>query len=130
MDVSTTLSQSQLAYLSTQRLGRLATVRADGSPQCNPVGFTYNAELGTIDIAGYNMGASLKFRNLKTNDRVAFVIDDIASVDPWTVRFVEIRGTAEALAGQPSSQPGMSGEIIRIHPARVIAYGIDADADA
>ena len=128
MDTSTTLSPSQLAYLSTQRLGRLATVRADGSPQCNPVGFTYNAELGTIDIRGYNMGASQKFRNLSANDRVAFVIDDIASLDPWKVRFVEIRGTAEAVTGEESSQPGMSGEIIRIHPTRVIAYGLDADA--
>jgi pyridoxamine 5'-phosphate oxidase family protein len=45
-----TLSGRELTYLGTQRLGRLATLAPDGYPQNNPVGFFYNAELGTIDI--------------------------------------------------------------------------------
>jgi pyridoxamine 5'-phosphate oxidase family protein len=51
----------------------LATVDGDGAPQNNPVGFRYNAELGTIDIGGRDMGASRKFRNLARNPKVAFV---------------------------------------------------------
>lgn len=31
--------------------------------------------------------------------RVAFVVDDIASVEPWRVRCVEIRGHAEGTGG-------------------------------
>lgn len=95
--MTSTLTPEQIDYLHTQHLGRLATVRPDGTPQNNPVGFHYNADLGTIDIAGWNMGASRKFRNLTTNAHVAFVVDDIASVQPWRVRCLEIRGTAEAL---------------------------------
>jgi pyridoxamine 5'-phosphate oxidase family protein len=127
-DGMTSFTEAQLAYLGSQRLGRLATVAPDGSPQNNPVGFTYNAELGTIDIVGYNMGASRKFRNLRTNDRVALVVDDIASVTPWRVRCLEIRGTAEALTDQPRTQPGMSAEVIRIHPLRVLGFGFDEQA--
>lgn len=120
-------SDAELAYLAGQRLGRLATVRPDGAPQNNPVSFLYNAELDTIDIGGRNMGASRKFRNVRADDRVAFVVDDIASVTPWRVRCVEIRGTAEALTGQAPPRPGMSGELIRIHPDRVISFGLDVE---
>ncbi|MGV9820947.1 PPOX class F420-dependent oxidoreductase [Nocardia xishanensis] len=128
--MTATLTTDQIDYLSTQRLGRLATVRPDGSPQNNPVGFHYNAELGTIDIAGWNMGASRKFRNLAANDRVAFVVDDIASVQPWRVRCLEIRGTAEALTDVDTYMSGVSRELIRIHPERIIAFGIQPDVAA
>ena len=72
------------------------------------------------------MGASQKFRNVRANGRVAFVVDDIASVTPWRVRGIEIRGHAEALADQPAKES--SDEIIRIHPRRIIAWGIDPAA--
>jgi pyridoxamine 5'-phosphate oxidase family protein len=124
-DVHSSLSADVIAYLQSQRLGRLATVDGDGAPQNNPVGFRYNHELGTIDIGGRNMGATRKFRNVAGNPRVAFVVDDLASVQPWRPRCVEIRGRAEALrdsAGQPS---GLSAEIIRIYPERVISFGLD-----
>ncbi|MBF6226275.1 PPOX class F420-dependent oxidoreductase [Nocardia abscessus] len=125
--MASTLTPEQIDYLHTQRLGRLATVRPDGTPQNNPVGFRYNADLGTIDIAGWNMGASWKFRNLATNDHVAFVVDDVASVQPWRVRCLEIRGTAEALTDVDPYISGVSREMIRIHPQRVIAFGLSGE---
>ena len=123
-DVTAALSPGVIAYLETQRLGRLATVDRTGAPQNNPVGFRYNHELGTIDIGGRNMGASRKYRNLAANPRVAFVVDDLASVQPWQVRCVEIRGRAEGLTDADFG-PGYSGEIIRIYPERIIAFGLD-----
>ncbi|WP_433731946.1 PPOX class F420-dependent oxidoreductase [Nocardia sp. CA-129566] len=126
--MSEALTSEQIDYLHTQRLGRLATVRPDGSPQNSPVGFHYNAELGTIDIAGWNMGNSWKFRNIATNNRVAFVVDDIASVQPWRVRCLEIRGTAEQLTDVEPYIQGVAREMIRIHPTRIIAFGLEAGA--
>jgi pyridoxamine 5'-phosphate oxidase family protein len=125
-DVTGPLSAGVLAYLVSQRLGRLATVDRAGAPQNNPVGFRYNADLGTIDIGGRAMGASRKFRNVTGNPRVAFVVDDIESVQPWRVRCVEIRGYAEALYDQvPYDGPGMSPELIRVYPERIISFGVD-----
>jgi pyridoxamine 5'-phosphate oxidase family protein len=124
-EATSSLSADVLAYLRSQRLGRLATVDSRGAPQNNPVGFRFNAELGTIDIGGRNMGASRKFRNLAGNPNVAFVVDDIASVQPWRVRCVEIRGRAEALRDQPPHMQGFSPEIIRVYPERVISFGLD-----
>jgi pyridoxamine 5'-phosphate oxidase family protein len=120
-----TLSPAQIEYMLSQRLGRLATVRPDGAPQNNPVGFRYNEALGTIDIGGHNLGASQKFRNLAKEPRVSFVVDDIKSVQPWQVRMLEIRGTAEALRGVETYIPGGTPELIRITPIRVIAFGIE-----
>lgn len=125
-ETASALTSAQIEYLGTQRLGRLSTVDRRGAPQNNPVGFQYNADLGTIDIGGHNLGASRKFRNLAGNDRVAFVVDDLASIQPWVVRCIEIRGGAEALTGVQPWGRGMSSELIRIHPDRVIAFGLEA----
>lgn len=123
--MTTTFTAADLTYLRGQRLGRLATVRRDGTVQNNPVGFGYNEKLGTIDIGGWNMAGSRKFRNIAEGSKVAFVVDDIASVDPWQVRCLEIRGDAEALTEPEDSAGQIGGPIIRIHPRRVISYGID-----
>jgi len=96
-----TFTQIELEYLATQRLGRLATIAPDGYPQNNPVGFFVDAERGTIDIGGHRMGASRKFASVQANPRVSFVVDDLASVQPWRVRGIEIRGDAEALTAPP-----------------------------
>ena len=111
-------------------LGRLATAQPDGTLQNSPVGFSYNEKLGTIDIVGYGMSASRKFRNIATNPRVAFVVDDIASRDPWRVRCLEIRGTAEQATAEGDAPTEPNGDaldrsIIRITPRRIIGFGID-----
>ena len=121
-------TREELDYLATQMLGRLATVDSRGAPQNNPVGFRYNPGSATIDIGGHNLGATRKFRNVQANDQVAFVVDDVASVRPWRVRCVEIRGRAEAITGQEPLMPGFSPEIIRVWPRRVISFGLAGGA--
>ena len=120
-----TFSDAELAYLRAQRFGRLATVQPGGSPQVSPVGFSHNEKLGTIDITGFAMSPSQKFRNVAHDGRVAFVIDDVVSVDPWRVRCLEIRGVAEAGPPRGIPQPGRDDAIIRIRPGRIISFGID-----
>ncbi|MEV6859807.1 PPOX class F420-dependent oxidoreductase [Streptosporangium subroseum] len=120
-----TFTQAELDYLATQHLGRLATTGPDGVLQNSPTGFSHNPETGTIDIYGRAMGTTKKFRNVRANGQVAFVVDDLASVDPWRVRGVEIRGVAEAVEDHDPPSPYMSREIIRIHPRRIISWGVD-----
>ncbi len=104
-----TFHDFEIAYLRTQDLGRLATVQPDGTLQVSPVGFTFNAELGTIDVGGYRMTASRKYRNVAANGRVAFVVDDLASRDPWRVRCLEVRGMAEAVGDLTAVVHGGTG---------------------
>lgn len=120
-------TQPELRYLATQVLARLATVAPDGTVQNSPVGFSVNTELGTVDIGGFNLARSKKFKNIRTSPKVAVVIDDLASRDPWTVRGVEIRGTAEALQDVDPPRQGMSREVIRVTPRRIISWGVDPE---
>ncbi len=117
-------SPEESHYLGGQLLGRLATRRPDGTLQNSPVAFRLNED-GTIDIGGYRLGRTRKWRNVVDNGEVAFVVDDLATVRPWHPRGVEVRGTAEALEEQQPILAGMSSQLIRIHPRRVISWGLD-----
>ncbi|GAA2354138.1 PPOX class F420-dependent oxidoreductase [Streptomyces carpaticus] len=116
-------SAPERAYLATQRLGRLATVDPSGQPQANPVGF-FPQDDGTVLIGGRAMGDTKKWRNLTVNPLLSLVVDDLASVQPWRVRGVEIRGVAQLLVGERDLGPGFSPEVIRLHPRRVISWGL------
>ncbi|HEX6450663.1 MAG TPA: PPOX class F420-dependent oxidoreductase [Trebonia sp.] len=127
------LTESEQLFLSAQHHGRLATISRNGAPQIKPVGFSYNETLGTIDIAGFNMAASAKFKNVQANPRVAFVADDVPAPEEGAagVRFLEIRGVAETVTaapgpGQPDTDSHLAPEIIRIHPRRVLAFNVDS----
>ena len=131
-----TFTTLEIDFMKQADLGRLATIQPDGTPQNSPVGFTYNEQLGTIDIAGYEMAKSRKYRNLADNDRVALVVDDITprdplrtrgaiqplrtrgAIQPERVRCLEIRGTA--VQAEDGGRP-----IIRVTPRGVISFGID-----
>jgi PPOX class F420-dependent enzyme/OxyR family protein/uncharacterized protein (TIGR02246 family) len=114
--------------LRSQGRGLLATVAPNGAPQNKPVGFRYNAELGTIDVTGFDMERSAKFRNVAIRPQVAFTVDDVT--DPAAgaggVRFMEIRGTAEQVELEAPPFDGASRWIIRIHPRRFVTWNIGA----
>lgn len=117
----TPFTDKELEYLmGDRRLARIATVGKDGTPHVVPVGWSYNAADATIDVGGTALEQTKKFRDVRRSGRAAIVIDDIASVDPWRVRGVEVRGRAEAL-----SEPR---PVIRIHPERIVSWGIESDA--
>ena len=117
---------AEIEYLESQRIGRLATVNAAGEPHVVPVNFRYNAELDTIDIAGWGMGRSKKLRDVAASGRAAFVVDDAAG--PGHPRGIEVRGRAEALAtGGQALRPNADPEMIRIFPTYVAAWGIVGD---
>ncbi|MFD9337649.1 PPOX class F420-dependent oxidoreductase [Streptomyces sp. NPDC060028] len=116
--------EAELAYLRSQRLGRLATVDAAGQPQANPVGF-FPQDDGTILVGGSAMGTTKKWRNLVANPRLSLVVDDLVSTRPWRVRGVEIRGRATLEVGPHALGPYFSPEVIRIHPTRVFTWGLE-----
>ena len=120
-------TQAEITYLTSQRLGRLATAQPDGTLQVSPVAFRYNADLATIDISGYHMAASRKYRNVVGGAPVAFVVDDVPSTDPWRVRCLEIRGLGEAIEFPAESATGSPRAIIRVHPRRIISFGLEEE---
>lgn len=124
-----TFTKEEIAYLSEQPLGRLATVGPHGQPQNNPVSFSCDAETGTVVVGGHRMGATQKFRNVRARPLVSLVVDDIVSFRPWVVRCLEIRGRAEAVEDHEPPMQGLSREVIRIRPTRIVSFGINPGTD-
>jgi pyridoxamine 5'-phosphate oxidase family protein len=113
----------ELNYLhGGRRLARVATVGRDGTPHVVPSGFEHNSVLDTIDVTGHAVEQTKKWRDVARSGRAAVVIDDLASVDPWRPRAIEVRGRAEALLGPPA--------LIRIHPERIVSWGIGPQRNA
>jgi pyridoxamine 5'-phosphate oxidase family protein len=125
-----TFTDNELEYLRSQRLGRLATADSNNSPHVVPVGFRVADDGTAIDIGGGNLAESKKYRDLQANPKVAIVIDDLAGVDPWTPRGLEVRGIAELHdAGGPEKfGEGWGKAWIRIVPERVMSWGIEGHA--
>jgi pyridoxamine 5'-phosphate oxidase family protein len=120
-----TFTDAELRFLARQARGHLATVGPDGIPQVKPLGFTYNAALGTIDISGFNMANSAKYRNVRSFPHVAFVVDEVTAPTMEGAHFLEIRGNAEAAVGPRDPTGHLAPEIIRIHPRRVLSFNVD-----
>jgi pyridoxamine 5'-phosphate oxidase family protein len=116
-------TEAERTYLAGgKQLGRVATVGADGTPHVVPVAWIYNAVRDTIDIGGSELERTKKYRDVERSGRVAIVIDDLASTDPWLPRGIEVRGRGEAIA--------LPTPLIRIHPERIVSWGIEGRRSA
>ena len=113
----TAFSEAQAEYLAENFIGRVATTSSSGQPHVVPVGYEFDGS--TITFGGWNLANSLKFRNLMANNKVAFVVDDVVSTDPWRVRGVEVRGRAEPVTGEN----GVT--MIRIIPLNIRGWGLE-----
>lgn len=116
----------EIAYLTSERrLCRLATAGPDGHPHVVPTSFRYNPDTDTIDIGGHDFATRKKWRDVGHNPWVALVVDDLASVEPWRPRMLEVRGRAERLEdGGARLGPGFSGAMFRVHPHRILSFGL------
>ncbi len=115
-------TEAELRYLTGGRqLGRIATVGADGTPHVVPVGWIYNAARDTFEVGGHELERSRKFRDVVRTGRAAIVIDDLESTDPWRPRAVEVRGGRGITLPTP---------LIRIHPERIISWGLEQSRSA
>lgn len=124
-------TDEEIAYLQSQQLARIATVAPDGQPDVVPVGFEFDGS--HFYVGGLDLKRTRKFRNVEAgHDKVALVIDDLASTDPWTPRFMRVYGTADWT--ERSGQQG-SGPYLRIRPTVTWSWNLagrpfgDAEGD-
>ena len=113
---ATAFNEAEAEFLAENFIGRVATSSLSGQPHVVPVGYEFDGS--TVTFGGWNLTQSLKFRNLMANNKVAFVVDDVVSTDPWKVRGVEIRGRVEPVTGEG----GVT--MIRIIPLNIRSWGL------
>jgi pyridoxamine 5'-phosphate oxidase family protein len=114
-------TEAERVYLTAQRLGRVATASASGEPDVAPVTFQLTAD-GRIEIDGLDNPKTMKWRNVSATGRAAFVVDDLANIDPWTPRGVKLRGAASADTDHDGRR------VIRITPETIWSWGVNVDA--
>jgi PPOX class probable F420-dependent enzyme len=125
------------AFMGTgSRTGKLATVRADGSPHVVPIWFAFDAD---GDVVFLTDGGSLKARNMRRDPRVSLLVDDEAMPFAWaridgTVAFDEDpdqllhwatetcrRYVGDDLAASFGRRNAVPGElVVRIKPSRMV----------
>ena len=113
-------SDPEVAFLRSQRLGRIATVSPDGQPDVAPVGFEFDGR--DFYVGGIQMTRTLKYRNAQANPRVSFVVDDVESVEPWKPRGVKVHGRAIIV---DRDGPSGRGPYLRIAPETHWSWGIE-----
>jgi pyridoxamine 5'-phosphate oxidase family protein len=122
-------SEKEIQYLKSQHLARISTVSPDDlQPDVSPVGFDFDGEY--FYVGGMNLLKTRKYRNVLKNSKLALVIDDLETVDPWAPRGIRIYGTADIVTRQggymdrahPSSPPP---SYIRVKPTKKWSWAID-----
>ena len=87
-------SEGEQEYLRSQPLARVATVSPDGQPDASPVGFRFDGQ--DRWVMGRDITKTYKYTNVHAgNDKIAIVIDELASRDPWRPRMLKVFGRAE-----------------------------------
>ena len=107
---------AEINYLLTQPLMRFASASTNGRPDVAPVVFEVDGD--DIVTGGFDITHTVRYRNIQNNPRVSVVVDDLASINPWSPRGIKIIGTAvvEENSGSPR---------FRISPEVIISWAIN-----
>jgi len=132
-------SEKEIQYLKSQRIARIATASVSSpkeesgsiQPDVVPVGFDIDGEY--LYIGGMNILKTTKYKNILKNNKVAIVIDDLKSVDPWDPRGIRIYGTTDIVTRHVTlsseriqeTAPRPQADYIRIKPEKKWSWGID-----
>jgi pyridoxamine 5'-phosphate oxidase family protein len=109
-------TDEEIAYLRSQPIARLASLGPDDQPDVVPVGFEFDGADFWIGGSGESVLRTRKVRNIAAGrHKVALVVDDLVSFDPFIARGIRVYGTA---AG-PVERVGMVGPgfYLRITPS-------------
>jgi pyridoxamine 5'-phosphate oxidase family protein len=119
-------ADEEVAYLRSQPIARLSTISAAGQPDVVPVGFEFDGTSFWVGGSGTSVCDTRKVRNVQAgNHKVALVVDDMVSFDPFIVRSIRVYGLAEP----PVKRVGMVGPgwYIRIAPTISWSWNLEGE---
>jgi pyridoxamine 5'-phosphate oxidase family protein len=107
---------AEIEYLTAQPLMRFASASLTGRPDVAPVVFELDGD--DILTSGFDITHTVRYRNIQRNPRVSVVVDDLASVDPWSPRGIKVIGNAVIEENEGSPR-------FRISPKVIISWAIN-----
>jgi pyridoxamine 5'-phosphate oxidase family protein len=108
-------TDEEIAYLRSQPLARLASIGDHEQPDVVPVGFEFDGTYFWVGGSGPSVLDTRKVRNVGDgHTKVALVVDDLVSFDPFIARSIRVYGVASG----PVERVGMVGPgyYLRITP--------------
>jgi pyridoxamine 5'-phosphate oxidase family protein len=119
-------TDEEIAYLRSQPIARVATLSDDGQPDVVPLAFEFDGTFFWVGGSGPSVAGTRKFRNVRAgNQKVALVIDDMVSFDPFIARCIRIYGDAE----QPVEREGMVGPGVYMRITPTISWSWNMAGD-
>ena len=115
-----TFTDVERQFLEQSALGRIATTSADHMPDVAPVTFTLDGD--EVVVTGMDITKTRKYHNIRATGTAAFVVDDLASTDPWRPRGVKVAGAAR-ITGTGA------GTSIRLSARTVWSWGLNHGAE-
>lgn len=118
-------TEEEAAYLRSQPVARLATVGAAEQPDVVPVAFEFDGTFFWVGGSGQTVLGTRKFRNVRAgHERVALVVDDMVSFDPFIARGIRVYGVADP----PVQRDGLVGPgfYIRVRPLRSWSWNMES----
>jgi len=110
-----TFEADELEFLRSHGIARLATSGEDDQPDVVPVAFEYDGASFWVGGTGETVLRTRKVANVRSGRRkVALVVDDLPSFDPFIARGIRVYGVADG----PVERVGMvgPGHYLRITP--------------
>ena len=108
-------TDEEIAYLRSQPLARFASVGPDAQPDVVPLAFEFDGTHFWVGGSGDSVRRTRKFINVEGGrHRVALVIDDLMSLDPFIARGIRVYGSADG----PVERIGLvgPGTYLRVTP--------------
>ncbi len=115
-----TFTKKETDYIKSQHLARIGTASKKGDPDVATVSFDFDGE--NFFVSGRDLTNTRKYRNVMENPKASFVIDDLASLNPWHPRNLKVRGTADLVDHNGYMGPG---KYIRIKPDHKMSFGLE-----
>jgi pyridoxamine 5'-phosphate oxidase family protein len=110
-----TFAADELEFLRSHGIARLATTGADDQPDVVPVAVEFDGAYFWVGGSGESVLRTRKVGNVRAGRRkVALVVDDLPSLDPFVARGIRVYGVAD----DPVQRVGMVGPglYLRITP--------------
>lgn len=117
-------SKPEIEYMKSQRLARIATVDKNNRPDVVPVGIEFDGTHFWVGSHSQDIFfTTKKYKNVSHgNTKVALVIDDLKTIEPWHPRCVKVYGTGEVMDHTGIFGPG---KYLRITPEVSWSIGIE-----
>jgi pyridoxamine 5'-phosphate oxidase family protein len=120
-------TDEEIAYLQSQPLARVATLCANEQPDVVPLAFEFDGSFFWVGGSGQSVLGTRKFRNIREGrHKVALVVDDVVSFDPFIARSIRVYGEAE----QPFERVGKVGPGIYMRITPTISWSWNMRGEA